>query len=183
MTNWKKVESAVKPENIDKNSSPNGVYVRRDIQEVATIDEENNEKTKYTYLESFMTKDEYANYCIENNIINTLLDKDDSPEGQQYESSLEKPVQYVNGFFYKPNYIKKYKEIMDDILIALQIKTLLGEDISEILNKKFDVFDATGLPENKQTLSVSEIVNLYLSLYVTKENLYSIYKEMKANNK
>ena len=69
MTNWKKVESAVKPENIDKNSSPNGVYVRRDIQEVATIDEENNEKTKYTYLESFMTKDEYANYCIENNII------------------------------------------------------------------------------------------------------------------
>ena len=72
---------------------------------------------------------------------------------------------------------------MDDILIALQIKTLLGEDISEILNKKFDVFDATGLPENKQTLSVSEIVNLYLSLYVTKENLYSIYKEMKANNK
>ena len=64
MTNWKKVESAVKPENIDKNSSPNGVSVRRDIQEVATIDEENNEKTKYTYLESFMTKDEYANYCI-----------------------------------------------------------------------------------------------------------------------
>lgn len=65
---WKIVESTIKPEEIDKTSSKEYVYVRRDIEEVTETDTEGNEVTKYVYQENKIPKSDWEYYQqLENN--------------------------------------------------------------------------------------------------------------------
>ena len=89
--NWKKVESLVKPDEIDKKSSASGVYVRKNIEKVTTTTEDETEIEKYSYQECHMTQEEYQAYELSNNIVNTVLDKDTTPEEQSILSPFRDP--------------------------------------------------------------------------------------------
>ena len=163
--NWKKAESRTKPDEVDKNSTSSGIYVRKDIEKIITQTDAGEEIEKYSYLECLMTPEEYQSYELSNNIVNSVLDKDITPEGQKYESDLDKPVQYTNGLYYKPSYISDYKKEMD---------------ATQILGMKVTVYDATGLPANSRQMSIAEIIQLYFFLYLKKEELYNTYKASKV---
>ena len=178
--NWKKVESLVKPDEIDKKSSASGVYVRKNIEKVTTTTEDETEIEKYSYQECHMTQEEYQAYELSNSIVNTVLDKDTTPQGQKYEADLDKPVQYTNGLYYKPSYINDYKKVMDDVKTALDILEKCGGDTAPILGMKVTVYDASGLPTNAKQMTIAEIINLYFFLYLKKEELYNAYKANKA---
>ena len=178
--NWRRVESLVKPVEVDKNSTASGVYVRKNIEKITTQTETEEEIEKYSYLECLMTTEEYESYELSNNIVNKVLDKDISPEGQKYESDLDEPVLYTNGLYYKPSYINDYKKVMDDVKTALDILEKCGGETTQILGMKVTVYDATGLPANARQMSIAEIIQLYFFLYLKKEELYNTYKASKA---
>lgn len=178
--NWKKAESRTKPDEVDKNSTSSGIYVRKDIEKIITQTDAGEEIEKYSYLECLMTPEEYQSYELSNNIVNSVLDKDITPEGQKYESDLDKPVQYTNGLYYKPSYISDYKKVMDDVKTALDILEKCGGDTTQILGMKVTVYDATGLPANSRQMSIAEIIQLYFFLYLKKEELYNTYKASKV---
>lgn len=56
-------ESNEKPLKVDLTSSSKGVYVRENIKQVKTIDEDTQEEiTKYQYEEAFLTHEQYQDY-------------------------------------------------------------------------------------------------------------------------
>lgn len=177
---WRKAESRIKPNEVDKKSTTSGIYVRKNIERVAIESDTGETIEKYTYLECLMTEAEYNNYILEKNILNKVLDEDDTPEYQNYKTKLDEPVQYVNGFYYKPSYIVDYKKVMDDVKIAVDLIEKAGGDASAILSKKFTVYDASGAPENAVEMTLSDVINLYIFLYVKKEEIYNEYKILKA---
>ena len=176
---WKTAESKTKPDEIDSTSTSAGIYVRKNIEKVTSENESGEESVKYTYLECLMSESEYNSYSLEKSIVNSVLDEDDSAEGEEYKNNLDTPVLYTNGYYYKPNYISNYKSIMDDIKIAIDLKEKAGEDVSEYFTRTFNVYDATGKEENKVSMTISEITDLYLYLYIIKEQYYAVYKAAK----
>ena len=154
--NWKKAESRTKPDEVDKNSTSSGIYVRKDIEKIITQTDAGEEIEKYSYLECLMTPEEHQPY------------------------DLDKPVQYTNGLYYKPSYISDYKKVMDDVKTALDILEKCGGDTTQILGMKVTVYDATGLPANSRQMSIAEIIQLYFFLYLKKEELYNTYKASKV---
>ena len=179
---WKTAESKTKPDEVDASSTSSGIYVRKNIEKVTSENESGEESIKYTYLECLMSETEYNNYSLEKNIVTSVLDEDDSTEGEEYKTNLDTPVLYSNGLYYKPNYISKYKSIMDDVKLAIDLKEKAGEDITEYFSRTFNVYDATGTDENKVSMTISEITDLYLYLYTVKEQFYSVYKAAKAES-
>jgi len=65
---YKQAESLIKPLETDNTSSPNGVYVRQNIKEVAYKESDGTDKTKFTYDEAFLTAKEYENYTLTQSI-------------------------------------------------------------------------------------------------------------------
>lgn len=64
--NYKKVQSTKKPDLIDDTSSKTSVYIRKNITEKITKDEETGEaSTLYEYKEAKLTKEEYQTYLAE----------------------------------------------------------------------------------------------------------------------
>ena len=62
---FRKSESFDVPLEIDENSSPNGVYIRKNIvEDVYTNPETGVEKPVYHYDEAFVTWQEYSNYQV-----------------------------------------------------------------------------------------------------------------------
>lgn len=68
-------ESAVRPLEVDTVSSPDGVFLRKDIEEI-TRQQEGAEETQtfYIYQEAFLTKEEYAIYTNVDGLTMTALD-------------------------------------------------------------------------------------------------------------
>jgi len=59
---YKQAESLIRPSEIDNTSSPDGVFIRKNIQSVEAEDSAGNTYTKYTYDEAFLTFGEYESY-------------------------------------------------------------------------------------------------------------------------
>ena len=63
--NWTKAESRLSPVDLDKVSSPHGVYMRKNIEAVSVEDPMTKETyTKYVYDEVFLTHSEYDRYIL-----------------------------------------------------------------------------------------------------------------------
>lgn len=71
--NYRQSESKVAPEVVDTTTSPNGVYLRKDIQEVERAVGEDVERY-YVYQEAFLTNEEYAIYSNTDKLTMTALD-------------------------------------------------------------------------------------------------------------
>lgn len=130
-----------------------------------------------------MTKSEYENYCLENNIVNKILDIEDTPEYKEYEKNLETPVQYVNGCFYKPIWIDIYDTKIDRILNKAIAYEKAGGDASVIYGMKTLIYDATGKLENAKLMGLKEVIDLYMFLTSKQEEFYQEYKAKKAGEK
>ena len=63
---YKKVQSTKKPDLIDDTSSKTSVYIRKNITEKSTKNEEHGTaSTSYEYEEAKLTKEEYQTYLLE----------------------------------------------------------------------------------------------------------------------
>lgn len=169
-------ESTIKPLEVDVNSSPHGVYVRRNIKEIEKNDGTDDEKIKvYRYQEAFLTKSEYEQYSREI-LVGQIDGESNSEEYERYKKKLDTGVLYTNGFKYKPKYIDDYKKIMSDIKTAVDLIKDMGGEAKEILSQKFAIYDETGKSENMVMMSGIEVINLYFFLYAKKEQYFAEYK-------
>lgn len=73
---WKTVQSTIKPLDIDETSSKSVVYVRKDIAESVTTDENEQKITIYTYQENTIPKSDWETYkaIMENQSATTDLE-------------------------------------------------------------------------------------------------------------
>ena len=76
--NYQYSESAVRPLEIDTEASPDGVFLRKDIKELARThlgtEDTDETETYYAYQEAFLTKEEYAVYTNVDGLTMTALD-------------------------------------------------------------------------------------------------------------
>lgn len=168
---YKNVESLVMPLEIDLSSSPDGIYVRRNIKRVETDD-----GYKYTYQESFMSQDEYESYQREL-LVNKFNGEDNTPEYQAFKERLDTGTPYINGKNYKPKWYKLYAEIISDLKDALDLYERVGGDITPTLNKTINIYDETGAVENATPMTIKEILDLYFFLYFKKDEFYNDFKQ------
>ena len=68
-----KARSTERPLELDTTSSINGVYLRKNIQEV-TVQTQEGTQTEYEYDEAYLTKSEYAAYANVDALTMTALD-------------------------------------------------------------------------------------------------------------
>ena len=69
-----KAHSTERPLEVDTTSSKNGVYLRKNIQEIQQETQEGGTETAYEYDEAYLTKSEYAAYSDVDNLTMTALD-------------------------------------------------------------------------------------------------------------
>lgn len=160
---YQTVIGTVKPIEIDVESSPHGVYLRRNIEEIEQTHEEETIKM-FQYQEAFLTKSEYEQVG-KDLLVKELNGEDNSKEFDEYKAKLKTPVTYTNGKQYKPSWIDLYSGIIDDL------------HKKNIANLKIAIYDVTGKAENAELMTVEEITNLWLFLYEKKEQYFAEYKE------
>lgn len=177
---YKETQSNKKPLEIDVESSPNGVYLRRNIKEVEhttqNTDGEDLTFTMYEYQEAFLSKSEYEQISKEL-LVSEINGEENSQEFEEYKTKLRTPVQYKNGKFYKPSWIPLYSGIMDEFNSKIQLYEKADGDVSPFLDITTNIYDATGKEENVEQMTIKEIVELWLFLYKLKEQYYKEYKE------
>ena len=166
---WQKSESLVQPLALDKNLSNTAIYIRKNIEVTETENESGETVTKYTYDEATITPAEYS--ALGDNDAEVL-----------YELALDTPVTYpANGHIYLPRYIDDYDREMDKLLKPLLLITLIGGDVStlfpDIAQKTVNIYDATRLKENKVSMNISQLTQLFYFLYFQKEERYNAYRE------
>ena len=158
--NYKDVESMVKPLEIDKTSSPDGVYIRRNIKEMQT--EEGI--IKYLYQEAFLTENEYESYSKEL-IVKQINDEENSSEYELYKEKLNTPVQYpINGFYYKPKWA-------ESVYAGLIQK---GTMLPSLFPLK--IWDSTEKEENAVEMTIAELTALAIFLANKQEEYFKEYK-------
>lgn len=166
--NWKKVESLTKPAEFDNTSTAAGIYVRQNIEKIIVTAENGEEIEKYTYFECLMTEGEYNNYILQKYIKTTVLDEDDTPEYQNYKNKLDEPIQYTNGFYYKPKWAEKvYLNLIN-----------IGTMFPFMFPKR--IFDATDKYENSVEMTVEELKALAVFLANKQEEYFQEYKAARA---
>jgi len=69
-----KAHSTERPLEVDTTSSKNGVYLRKNIQEIQQETQEGGAETIYEYDEAYLTNSEYAAYSDIDNLTMTALD-------------------------------------------------------------------------------------------------------------
>lgn len=172
---YKIAQSAEKPLLIDITSSPNCVYIRRDLKQIQEPGENGEIRSYWRYNEATLTQNEYEDY--KNTLIsNEINSNENSTAFDNYQKKLSTGVEYINGHKYKPKYINDYKNIMSDIKNATDLIKDLGGDASQILTQKFAIYDETGLVENMVMMSGLEVIDLYFFLYAKKEQYFAEYK-------
>lgn len=62
LINFKRAESLVNPSEIDTTSSPDGIFIRKNVKAVEVESENAESIIKYVYDEAFLTPDEYELY-------------------------------------------------------------------------------------------------------------------------
>ena len=76
--NWKQAESREIPQEIDKTSAKDGVYIRQNIVEDVRLDNDGNEFVMYCYDEAFLTNADYEQYTTAQFITNSIELKHES---------------------------------------------------------------------------------------------------------
>ena len=172
---YKKTQSNEKPATIDVVSSPECVYIRRDIKAVEYETESGGKRTRFEYNEAILSKNDYEEY---KNILvaNEVNSNENSTAFENYQKKLATGVEYKNGHKYKPKYIDDYKRIMEDVKNATDLIKDLNGDASQILSQKFAIYDETGTVENMVLMSGLEVIELYFFLYAKKEEYFAEYK-------
>ncbi len=162
---WKTAESREMPLVVDTTLSQTYIYLRKDITAQEAEDNQGEEYAKYVYKEAIIDREEFK--ALGDNAAKVL-----------YELALSTPVEYpANNHIYKPAYIDDYFTEMQRVKTALELIKLAGGDIDPILAKTINIYDATGLKENRVSMTILELSNLYLFLYLKKEELYNEYRE------
>lgn len=166
--NWRRVESLTKPAEYDNVSTAAGIYVRKNIEKITVTAENEEEIEKYTYLECLMTEGEYNNYILQKYITSNILDEDDTPEYQTYKNKLNEPIQYTNGFYYKPKWAEKvYLNLIN-----------IGTMFPFMFPKR--IFDVTDKYENSVEMTVEELKALAVFLANKQEEYFQEYKAARA---
>lgn len=167
---WTKAESLEKPRIVDTTLSKTAVYIRKNIQIIEAENPAGDPVKKYEYEEAIITPELYK-------------ELGDNGAKVLYEIALETPVEYpANGHIYKPSYKDDYKREIEDIKTPLELITLAGGDISDIipnlLAQKVNIYDATLKPDNYVAMNLTELTKLYYFLYFKKEELYNEYRKL-----
>lgn len=177
---YQTVQGAVKPLEIDVDSSPKGVYIRRNIEEIEqeTKNAEGEvEKIKlWQYQEAYLSKSEFEQYS-KTLIVDEINGEENSQEYEDYKRKLKAPVQYKNGKYYKTSWLKLYSSIIDEFAVKINLYEKAGGDIKPIVALKTAIYDITAKLENAEMMSVKEVVDLWLFLYQQKEQYFKEYKE------
>lgn len=63
-------ESNGRPDEIEMDSSPTTVYLRKNITTEERVEEDGSKRTVYVYDEAKLSRQDYAIYCEENNAAN-----------------------------------------------------------------------------------------------------------------
>lgn len=162
--NWKTVESLIEPKEIDESSSPGGVYIRKNIKSTIITDTDENEQTKWTYAEAYLTNEEYSMYKLEKSITKNILKQDDSEAFENYQTKLDTAVEYSNGHFYKPKWAEgTYAGLLQK-----------GAMLPSLFPLK--IWDATELEENAVEMSITELTALTIFLAQKQEEYFAEYK-------
>lgn len=163
-----KSESLLKPEKIDKISSPNGVFVRRDIKAVEYEKTDGEIGTKYVYQEAFLTHNEYESFANEL-IANAVNGNDDSEAYENYQRKLDTPIEYPeNGFTYKPKWA-------ENIYAGLLQK---GALLPQLFPLK--IYDSTEHEDRAQSMTMEQLTALSIFLAAAQERYFAEYKAEKA---
>ena len=179
---YKTVQSNKRPLELDISSSADIVYIRRNIIEVTVEDPNGNESILFEYQEAQLNKNEYA-AAEDDLLIAQMNGEDNSPEYEEYKTKLNTGVEFTNGHLYKPNWISIYSDIIKDFKDVLELYKLACGDISGFLTIKTNIYDVTGKVENAEEMSIKEIIELYLFLYMKKEQYFNEYKQAAAGIK
>ena len=91
---YKKAESLTMPSGVDSISSPDGIFIRKDIKTVEVEAEDGLKIVKYVYDEAFLTADEYEAF-----------------KADQYKESVSEAVNSV--------VLRREAEIIDDYTLKL----------------------------------------------------------------
>lgn len=166
--NYVNSESLVKPAEIDKTSSPNGVYVRRDIKEVEYETTDGKKAKKYKYQEVFLTHNEYESFANEL-IANAINGNENSEAFATYQKNLDTPIEYPeNGFTYKPKWAEKiYAGLLQKGALLPQLFPL-------------KIYDSTEREDRVQEMTIAELTALSIFLATAQEKFFAEYKAEKA---
>lgn len=175
MLNYKTVESGVLPCEIDDTLSPDGVYIRRNIEKYKIESEFGETTEKYRYQEAFISKAEFNQVSMD---LLTLKIKgeDNTAEYEEYKRKLDTPVEYTNGKFYKPKWADLYNKKLNEIVPIITAYGQLGGDVSKFKNLKVNIFDVIATPENAEMMTVLEIMDLWFFLLTKQEQYFNEYK-------
>lgn len=172
MTNYRTVESLEMPSEIDKTSSPDGIYVRRNIVEIINDDG----SKKYQYQEAFLNLDEYESYSRQL-LINKINGEDNTKEYEAYKEKLNTGVLYSNGKYYKPIWAELYNKKVNEIMQMLVNYEKVGGNTESMLETKILITDATNKAENFVLMNVKEIIELWFFLLKKQEQFFNEYKQ------
>lgn len=200
---YKKAQSKEKPATIDVVSSPECVYIRRDIKLTETENESGEISKIYDYQEAVLSKNDYEQYK-NTLLVNEINNNENSSAFENYQNKLNTGVLYTNGKKYKPRYHEDYGNIMKDLETAISlIKTSISEletilqnpelteeqrlsftatiqtlqtTLATVLTQNFAVYDETGTADNMVMMNAAEIIALYFFLYAKKEEYFAEYK-------
>lgn len=173
---YKTVESKLKPLEIDITSSPNSVYIRRNIKEVVTVDDSGNEITKFVYQEACLNKSEYESYS-EDLLVGKFNGEDNTEEYQAYKEKLNTGVLYSNGKYYKPVWADLYNKKVNEIMGMISNYEKLGGDVGGFYNTKILITDATNKAENFVFMTAKEVIELWFFLLGKQEEYFNEYKQ------
>lgn len=166
---YKKVQSNEKPLAIDVTSSPDCVYIRRDIKPVEYKNESGETKTRFEYNEAILTKSEYEEF--KNVLIaNEINAQENSTAFENYQNKLNTPVQYpINGFYYKPKWA-------EGVYAGLLEKGALLPAIFPL-----KIYDSTETEENSALFTQEELIALSIFLAQKQEQFFQEYKQEKVS--
>lgn len=142
MFEFRHAESLEKPKRLDKTSSTKGVYIRINVAAEPFSDTDGTEKIKYSYLEAF---------CI-------------SAAQIEYDYRLDTPVEYSNGFTYKPKWA-------EEIYVGLLEKGLAFEGLFPMT-----IYDSTKLAERAVSMSLQDLQQLTMFLAVVQQQYFDAKK-------
>lgn len=166
--NYRKSQSNEKPLEIDVTSTPDGVYVRRDIKSVEIEQQDGTMKTFWEYQEALLSKSEYEQFASEM-IARTIKGDDNSEAYENYQRKLDTPIEYpVNGFTYKPKWA-------ENIYAGLLQK---GALLPQLFPLK--IYDSTELEDRAQSMTMEQLTALSIFLATAQERYFAEYKAEKA---
>lgn len=166
---WYKSESTIEPKRVDTESSPNGVYLRKLIHQETRSYDSKSENLVYSYLEAFITKEQYKEYSFIQSILSQVFGEEDTDSYLEYQFKLDTPILYeANNHYYKPKWA-------NSIYADLITKAQAYPDLLPIT-----IWDSTGLENNAVEMSLDELVDLTKFLAKKQEQFYYEYKLKKS---